>query len=387
MQVPNRLNYVLFIQRLIDTTAPDYRHGGDSDRRVIGIDIGTGSSCIYPLLSCRQRANWLFLATEIDDKNRSFALNNISANDLQSRIRLIDTDQEGKTLIPSSELERFDRIDFLMTNPPFYESAASMALSAKQKSRPPNSSCTGAPVEMITPGGEVAFVSRLVHESTAPNMKSRIQWFSSMLGKLSSIASIVEKLKEQGCTNYAVSEFIQGQKTRRWCVAWSWMNLRPSLAVARGISGVSGVEKKFLPVSTEFDLELQGDADEIAAKINEEVGNLDLRWRFQQSQRVGMLLSQAGDVWSRKARRKKQIQHVKQHKNEDEDLEMKDHDDDEDDEDDEEEPGLVAKISVFKNARKDVNEIKIQIRWLQGREAVAFESFCGWLKRKLEVRG
>lgn len=283
-------------------------------------------------------------------------------------------------------------IDFLMTNPPFYESAASMAQSAKQKSRPPNSSCTGAPVEMITPGGEVAFVSRLVLESTAPMIKSRIQWFSSMLGKLSSISSIVEKLKEHGCTNYAVTEFIQGQKTRRWCVAWSWMGLRPSLAVVRGISGVSGVEKKFLPVSTEFDFEIQGPVDEVSAKINGEVGKLDLKWRFQQSQGVGMLLSESGDVWSRKARRKKQNTDVKQEKrrDEDEDLEMKDHDesDDNDEEDDEEqEPGLVARISLLQDPQKNAHGTKVQVRWLQGREAVVFESFCGWLKRKLEARG
>lgn len=280
-----------------------------------------------------------------------------------------------------------------MTNPPFYDSAASMAQSAKEKSRPPNSSCTGAPVEMITPGGEVAFVSRLISESAAPKLKSRIQWFSSMLGKLSSVSSVIEHLKERGCTNYVVTEFIQGQKTRRWCVAWSWMGFRPSLAVARGISGVSGIEKKFLPVSTEFEFEIEGTADGVSTRINEEVGKLDLKWRFQQSRRMGMLLSQPGDVWSRKARRKKQ--NLKQARDQNEDQEMKDCDDDQgdddgsddEDDDDEAEPGLVAKISVLGGAQKNATVTRIQIRWLQGHEAVVFESFCGWLKRKLEARG
>ena len=175
-------------------------------------------------------------------------------------------------------------------------------------------------------------------------------------------------------------------------MAWSWMGLRPSLAVVRGISGVSGVEKKFLPVSTEFDFEIQGPVDEVSAKINGEVGKLDLKWRFQQSQGVGMLLSESGDVWSRKARRKKQNTDVKQEKrrDEDEDLEMKDHDesDDNDEEDDEEqEPGLVARISLLQDPQKNAHGTKVQVRWLQGREAVVFESFCGWLKRKLEARG
>jgi 23S rRNA (adenine1618-N6)-methyltransferase len=293
-----------------------------------------------------------------------------------------------------------------MTNPPFYDSAASMAQSAKQKSRPPNSSCTGAPVEMITPGGEVAFVCRLISESLLSTIKHRIQWFSSMLGKLSSVASVIEYLKDQGCTNYAVTEFIQGQKTRRWCVAWSCMGFRPTLAVARGISGVSGIEKKFLPASTEFEFDIEGTADGVATRIDEEVGKLDLQWRFQQSRRMGILLSQGGgvvshpgDVWSRKARRNKQIlkqkqdQEQKQKQKQNEDEEMKDRDDDlsdEVDEGDEEEPepGLVAKISVLAGGvgPKNAAVARVQIRWLQGWEPVVFESFCGWLKRKLEAR-
>lgn len=73
-----------------------------------------------------------------------------------------------------------------------------------------------------------------------------------MLGKLSSVAVVVKEVKAAGCLNWAVGELAQrgressgarrsGEKrkpmegkTRRWIVAWSWWNLRPSLAVARG---------------------------------------------------------------------------------------------------------------------------------------------------------
>ncbi|KEF57590.1 uncharacterized protein A1O9_05508 [Exophiala aquamarina CBS 119918] len=394
--VPNRqvFNYILFIQQLLDSTSPDFRDGHDPDRRVIGLDIGTGSSCIYPLLACRQRTNWLFLATEIDPKNRSFAEKNISSNDLQSRIKLIDTDQSGKQLIPCDELSPFERIDILLTNPPFYASATSMLESATQKSRPPNSSCTGAPVEMITPGGEVEFVSQLIRESTSPALVCRIQWFSSMLGKLSSVAAIVEDLKDRECTNYAVTELVQGQKTRRWCVSWSWMGFRPSLAVARGgVGGNSGVEKRFLPGATEVEFGVShGDPDVICKRIDEEMGKLELKWRFQHARCVGFLLSQAGDVWSRKARRKQEK------RDKAEDQEMKDHHDDVVDDDNdggsgdegeaEAEPGLVAKISVLP-AHGDAATTRterVHLRWLQGQDPVVFESFCGWLKRKLEVR-
>ena len=78
---------------------------------------------------------------------------------------------------------------------------------------------------MVTPGGEVAFVSRMIDESVI--LKRRVQWYTSMLGKLSSISVVVERLKSVGVGNWAVTEFVQGQKTRRWAVGWSWGAMRP----------------------------------------------------------------------------------------------------------------------------------------------------------------
>jgi 23S rRNA (adenine1618-N6)-methyltransferase len=223
-------------------------------------------------------------------------------------------------------------------------------------------------MEMITPGGELAFVSELIEESMDAEIRGRIQWFTSMLGKLASVSTLVEKLREKNCTNYAVTEFVQGQKTRRWAVAWSWQDLRPSAAVARGIPGF---EKRLLPFPTDFAFVFAGARLEtIAARLILQVQSLDLQfnWKSAISMGIGMAI---GDVWSRKARRKKA---------KDEDEEMVDHDDRD------EAPALVFKILLLKAANPGgVNVVKVQIRWLQGRDAVLFESFCGWLKRKMEI--
>jgi 23S rRNA (adenine1618-N6)-methyltransferase len=256
-----------------------------------------------------------------------------------------------------------------MTNPPFYASETEMLESAKKKQRPPNSACTGGPMEMITSGGELTFVSKLIEESMEAETRERIQWFTSMLGKLASVSTLVEKLREKHCTNYAVTEFVQGQKTRRWAVAWSWKDLRPNTAVARGIPGF---EKRLLPFPTDFTFEIAGaDFDTVATTIHQQLELLDLQFRWKSALSMGVGMA-SGNVWSRKARRRKA-------KNEKEDEEMAES------EDAEEIPALVFKISLSKSLEPEaVDAVKVHIRWLQGRDAVLFESFCGWVKRKTE---
>ena len=80
---------------------------------------------------------------------------------------------------------------------------------------------------MVTPGGEVAFVERMIMESV--KLRGRVRWYTSMLGKYSSLATIIERLKQVHVQNWAVKEFVQGAKTRRWAVAWSWGDARPRM--------------------------------------------------------------------------------------------------------------------------------------------------------------
>ena len=58
-----------------------------------------------------------------------------------------------------------------MCNPPFYSDAEEIESGALNKELVPNAVCTGAEVEMITPGGEETFVSRMVAESTSAGIK------------------------------------------------------------------------------------------------------------------------------------------------------------------------------------------------------------------------
>ncbi|KAJ3564985.1 hypothetical protein NP233_g7933 [Leucocoprinus birnbaumii] len=216
--VPNRLNYVLWIQDIMRAHRFLFREDVSTTR---GIDIGTGASAIYPLLACKMEPSWEFIATEIDPLSFSYAESNIQINKLGERIKLRQASSNQPILFPFEGYSG-PPFDFTMCNPPFYSSRAEIAHSTEFKELPPSGVCTGADTEMIYPaGGEAAFIGQMVDESERHGAKCR--WFTTMIGKLSTMSEIIVMLRKRSVRTYAISEFVQGQ-TRRWGIAWSYSN-------------------------------------------------------------------------------------------------------------------------------------------------------------------
>jgi len=361
--IPNRLNYLLWIQDLLDTTIDSYTDIYEPKREVLGLDIGSGASCIYPLLGCAQRPNWRFAGTDIDDTSLQFARDNIRTNNLQNRIKIIQTQPDGP-LLPLDAL-RFENIDFSMCNPPFYSSKAEMLASAASKQRPPFTACTGSETEMVTSGGEVAFVSRIIEESIT--LCDRVQWYTSMLGKFSSLATLVQILREKRIDNYAVTEFVQGSKTRRWGIGWSFDDLKPTMEVARGLNSLP---KALLPFPSGYTIMLGGSPEisTVSQRLNGTLSTLPLKWMWKPAIMTGVGFAEK-NVWSRASRRR-----ITEGQ-----LEEIDYEGDVD-------VALAFKIHMETITRERENPgVKVTIRWLKGHDSVLFESFCGMLKRKLEV--
>ncbi|PLB42700.1 DUF890 domain protein [Aspergillus candidus] len=363
--VPNRLNYILWVQDLLDTTGREYRDEYDPDREVQGLDIGTGGCCIYPLLGCATRPLWKFVATDIDDNNIRTSRKNVSANGLESRIQIVETNPDDD-LIPLAKLG-VGKLDFTMCNPPFYASRSEMITSAQEKERPPFSACTGSEIEMVTPGGEVSFVSRMIDESL--RLRSAVTWYTSMVGKLSSVSVLVEKLASYGIHNYAVTEFVQGSKTRRWAIAWSFSDYRPSVAASRSITGLP---KHLLPFPSEYTFDIaHASIDDIGHKLDSELVEIPVQWVWRKSQATGIGFAME-NVWSRQARRKL--------KSSDTSLEMQKASVDEED------AALGFKIQVKREGGQEDKGVRVLVRWVKGGDSVLFESFCGMVKRKVEGR-
>ncbi|KAK7415155.1 hypothetical protein QQX98_006099 [Neonectria punicea] len=353
--VTNRHNYLLWLKCLLDTSSYD-----NPGRKAVGLDIGTGASCIYPLLGCTERP-WSFIATDIDERSLEYARKNVALNHLQHRINVVQRKPED-SVIPLDDLG-IATIDFTMNNPPFYKSEEDMANSAAQKSRPPLSACTGAKVEMVTDGGEVGFVDRILRESLV--LRERVQWYTAMFGFLTSLVDFVKKLRDNDIDNYAVTELVQGSKTRRWAIAWSFGTMRPAQDVARGIN--TAVPKGILPDSTEAEIvimPLPKNIGNFAESFSDAVAKLELiswDWNRVRLEGIGRAVDKVwGRAWRRRRKREMEVENKQENQVS------------------REEEACAFAFKLFIRVEKE--QVLVKCRWVEGHDATAFESFQGFLR-------
>ncbi|KAK4803014.1 hypothetical protein SAY86_001217 [Trapa natans] len=239
--VPNRSNYIHWIEDLLlSEIIPRPNPCQDNVR---GFDIGTGANCIYPLLGA-SLLGWRFVGSDVTDVALEWAERNVRSNPQISEMIEIrragcharcaqtedsfakgsvnsDSNVDQRNLeecylelpILCDVLRDGETFDFCMCNPPFFESMEEAGLN-------PKTSCGGTPEEMVCPGGEKAFISRIIEDSA--KLKQSFRWYTSMVGRKTNLKSLIFKLREVGVTIVKTTEFVQGQ-TCRWGIAWSFV--------------------------------------------------------------------------------------------------------------------------------------------------------------------
>jgi 23S rRNA A1618 N6-methylase RlmF len=201
-------------------------------RNLFGIDIGTGASCIYPLLGVAMN-NWNFIATDIDQDSLDYARKNISLNGWSDKIELVHIDdpstillfprvtglneekseKEGQYVNSKKEGEtNRETFDFCMCNPPFFS-------SLEEKSENPKAVCNATTGELVTEGGELAFIFKMIEDSLI--LRERITWYTSLIGRFVNVKLIKSELLKRGINNITTTVFYQGNTTR-WAIAWSF---------------------------------------------------------------------------------------------------------------------------------------------------------------------
>eukprot|EP00960_Hanusia_phi_P076315 768543-Hanusia_phi.AAC.3 len=213
--LPQRLNYIHWIEDLLAGTIEVETKPADSlaiPPHVRGVDIGVGANCIYPLLGVRTQPGWKFLGSDINGTALECARANVQRNGLEGSIDLRLMDRQKRLLVDLLK-EEDGEFDFVMCNPPFFASMDEAKNASHVRS------CSGNFDEMVTDGGEVAFVSRIIEDSK--KLQTRVRWYTSMLGHRSSVRRIMGEAKGAGAKQVRTTKFFQG-KTVRWAVGWSF---------------------------------------------------------------------------------------------------------------------------------------------------------------------
>lgn len=231
--VPGRADYIHHIADLLDSS------GVGNVKGIRGLDIGTGANCIYPLIGVSEY-QWKFVGTEIDSVAAQSARDLIQHNGLQDSIEVRCQGNPG--FIFSNIVEDDESFDFCMANPPFHSSAVEAAKQtnrkwknlSKKKSPPsqqqpankgegssPNLNFGGRGTELYCDGGELAFVTKIVNDSS--NLQHQIKWFTSLVSKQENIPILTKILKStRDVKTIKTIEMKQGNKISR-VLAWSFV--------------------------------------------------------------------------------------------------------------------------------------------------------------------
>lgn len=205
--IPGRLDYIHHLNDLL---------GNEKNIKIL--DIGTGATCIYPLLGVAEY-NWSFVATDIDLDALDTAQDNIDDNNFTDSIELRQQFKEEHIL--KDILEDDDFFSATMCNPPFYKSAEEAQGANKRKSRNLGNNAvrnfSGNNNELWYVGGEKAFLHTYLYESSLQPKKSN--WFTSLVSKKENVESLKASSKKLGVAEFKTIPMQQGNKVTR-IVCW-----------------------------------------------------------------------------------------------------------------------------------------------------------------------
>ncbi len=214
--IPSRADYIYHLADLLR------RSGCDGNLNIL--DIGTGASCIYPLLG-HSIYKWNFVATDIDRESLEVAQKIVDKNKLSGTIELRLQDDEMQIL--NGIIKPSETFAASMCNPPFFKSEEEAWDATKTKLKGLGKqkdtlvrNFSGTTKELSYKGGEKAFVHNYLYQSS--KFKQSCFWFTCLVSNVSHVRSMKESLEKLGATDFQVLDMIQGNKVSR-VVAWTYL--------------------------------------------------------------------------------------------------------------------------------------------------------------------
>jgi len=230
--IPGRADYLHYLADLLGAgNAGSVPQG--SDIRVL--DIGVGANAIYPLIG-QHEYGWQFVGVDIDPVALANAQGIVEENALSASISL--RLQKEPASIFRDIIQRDERYDITMCNPPFHASLEEANAGTRRKLRgldkksikpakaavrhaAPALNFGGQSSELYCAGGEAAFIASMVRESR--QFATQCLWFTTLVSKAANLPGIYRELKKVPALQVRTIGMAQGQKKSRF-VAWSFLD-------------------------------------------------------------------------------------------------------------------------------------------------------------------
>jgi 23S rRNA (adenine1618-N6)-methyltransferase len=222
--IPGRVDYIHYLADLLALKNNNIIPNGEN---IVGLDIGIGSNCIYPILG-NSIYDWSFVGTDIDEN----AIQNCKKI-IEQNPKLIDAislqlQVEARFIFKNIILPE-DKFAFTICNPPFHNSASEATKSAIRKVNNLENTRTKNPIlnfggqnaELWCEGGEIGFITQMIYESAKYPMQ--VFWFTTLVSKKENLPNIYKTLSKVQAVEIKTIDMSQGQKTSR-IVAWTFLS-------------------------------------------------------------------------------------------------------------------------------------------------------------------
>jgi len=231
--IPGRVDYIHYLADLLEDSIKKIKHSPPISPVMLTptrvLDIGTGASCIYPILGQRVYG-WHFIATDIEPSSIKNAQKIINSNEgLSSTIKCRlqkNVDNIFKGIIEPNEFYHLT-----LCNPPFHHSLKEAQQTNQKKWQSLNKHSTnitrslnfgGQKAELWCKGGELAFIQKMIKESSYYHQQ--VLWFTCLVSKKDNLRAIKFAFKKANVSQSKVIKMAQGSKISRF-VAWTFFSI------------------------------------------------------------------------------------------------------------------------------------------------------------------
>lgn len=221
--IPGRADYIHHLADLIESE----QSSTADDQSIRILDIGTGGNAIYALLAA-SLYKWKVVASEVNPQAIDHAQSIVSQNNnLCEQIeirRQMDSNSIFNGIIQTNEY-----FHATVCNPPFYanDELAHTANEKKQSAQRlrslPHSdgkrTFQGTTSELHYPGGEVAFIRKMIDESK--QYATLVKYFTTLVSRSGTLKQLEPILKKQSNCKHQIIPMQHGNKRTRILV-WSY---------------------------------------------------------------------------------------------------------------------------------------------------------------------